>query len=145
MQMPTGPYNRRVLFGVIALLVVVAVARVATSGAADDLDGAIGIASTASRFESSQRAADSFVKIRGILLDEARSCVAKHSAQHPPCAARGAAVALAQSAAVVAVQCTQPGVYEARAGILRYLQGIKRLDRAPAGPPPPFPTLPHCS
>lgn len=108
------------------------------------LDGAISIASDEGRFDSSSQAGESFLEISERLLAESRQCVKQHNATYRPCAARSSAVALAQSAAVVVLGCTQPGVHEARFGVLRSLQGIKRLDVDPNGPLPPFPTFPVC-
>ena len=137
--------HRRWLLAAAALVVLGSLAAVTVNRRHPaNLADAIRIASDEGRFASSPRAGDSLVRITDVLIREGRACVAAHGRDYRPCQARASGAAVAQSAAVVAVHCTQPGVYEARVGMLRYLEGIRRLDRDPSGPAPPFPQFPVC-
>jgi len=145
---PRQSASRRRSAAVAIVVAVVAVAATAMAVQRHDtprtLAGAISTASSDRRFASTPRAANSLVEISQILTLEARQCVAHHGASYPPCSARASGAAVAQNEAVAVLRCTQPGVYEARQGIRRYLEGIRRLDIDSRAPTPPFPTFPHC-
>jgi hypothetical protein len=137
--------RRRIVIAVVALGVAGVIGfGLSRRRPAHTLQDAITIASSEGRFSSSRRAGQSLARISQILTAEGRACIAAHDPTYPRCTARASGAAIAQSAAVVALHCTQPGIYEARVGVLRYLQGIERLDRDPRAPPPAFPSFPLC-
>src|SRR5947207_405463 len=102
------PMRRVVLVVVLACVFVVGLGlRAAHRPTPHTLEGAISVASDDGRFASSPRAANALAEISRILTTDARACAARRTAAEPACAARASAAAIAQSAAVTVLHCTQ--------------------------------------
>lgn len=133
------------------LLIAVAVA-VGTVGAAlalrsegdEGIGGAVDLAEDQSRFSSSTEAGDTFALIAGVLLDDARACVAERSLEHPRCVALSEAAAYVQTVAVTAATCTGPGVFELRTRALEYLRAVERVGDDRDAARPPVADIPSC-
>lgn len=140
-----GAVRSRVLIVVAALLVVGAVAAVLLrDGAEEGVGDALGIAEDEGRFASSVQAGDTFALIAGIVLDDARTCVAERSRDHAHCIARSEAAAYVQAVAVTAVDCTAPGIFELRRRTAEYLRAVEAVEDVEDAERPPVPAIPSC-
>lgn len=77
-------------------------------------------------------------------MDDARACVAERSVEHPRCVALSQGAAYAQTAAVAATRCTDPGVFELRTRVLGYVQAIEHMSDADDAVRPPVARVPSC-
>ena len=101
------------------------------------------------RFVNGPRAGATFADLSGVLLADAQSCSRHRSDRDVRCAARFSAAAYTSVTAYSLLGCTQPGVFQARRGVLAELDGILALDhrhRPAAAPPrvPSVPSVPSC-
>src|SRR5207302_3955204 len=70
------------------------------------------------RFVNGPRAGATFADLSGALLADARSCSRHRSDRDVRCAARFSAAAYTSVTAFSLLGCTQPGVFQARRGVL---------------------------
>jgi len=106
------------------------------------------------RFDTGSSGAATFARIGNELLADAKRCQGRHAGPSRPdrradgdvrCIARFQAAAAANVTAVALLQCTQPGVFEARRRLLAELDAIAAVDRDPTHSAlPPVPAVPHC-
>ena len=96
------------------------------------------------RFANGPRAGATFADLSGALLADARSCSRHRSDRDIRCAARFSAAAYTSVTAFSLLGCTQPGVFQARRGVLAELEGILALDHrhGPAAALPRVPSVP---
>lgn len=99
-----------------------------------------------SRFTSGPTAGQTFAKISATLLTDGKACEHDHPGRDPRCVARLSGAAWANVTAVNLLNCTAPGVFQARTRLSRYLAAVDALDQSPRhGRVPPVPTVPECS
>ena len=105
------------------------------------------------QFSSSSRGATTFARVGDLLLADAKRCQRRHPGPARPgqpagdvrCVARFQAAAGANVSAVALLDCTQPGVFEARRRMLAELDAINAVDRAPSRSRlPQVPAVPKC-
>ena len=108
------------------------------------LDQAIAISEERGRFESSSTAADSFEAIAMLLLAETQHCAGDEDPPTPSCIAVGQGAAVAQSATVLARNCSTKGIDEMRKSQRAHLLAINRPIRS-ASDLPTVPRLPRCA
>ena len=140
-----------VIAGIVGAAAVAALllGRVGTSEEAG-LQGALSLASAQERYSNASEAAATFARIAELLLEDARTCLERDNQQVPSCEARAQAFTLAQTSAVIALRCTQPGIFELRATTHSFLREIERsageAEDAAGGVVEPLavPALPEC-
>lgn len=98
------------------------------------------------RFGNGPKSGLTFAALSHKLLEDGRSCAKQHGVANPRCRARFTAAAFASATAFAVRTCTQPGVYQARVGMLEELAGIAVLDKRPIGTvvAPSPPSVPRC-
>ena len=116
-----------VVVAIVAILcVAVGAAAVALRPERPPVEAALAVLDDDARFTTALEASDAFAEISSLL---ARSdCDAERDAA---CARALRATAWAQVTAVLIVGCRPPGVFEARAGLGRYLRGSGELPDRP--------------
>ena len=127
--------------GVLAALAAGGVALASGRSEPAGAGGALHLAEDAARFESSGEAADTFARIAGLLIDDARRCADEGAPGHARCVALAGAAAYVQAVAVEALRCTAPGVFELRTWTLDLLLAV---ERGQDGPPSPVAPIPSC-
>ena len=113
---------------------LLAVALVACSGGdgIDDVDGARALLQRDDAFETGDEAGASFARVADALLRLGRECVDEHGRDDERCQRPLGAAAFAQVFAADALDCTEPGIDEARSGLDAYLGGADELPAVPA-------------
>jgi hypothetical protein len=98
------------------------------------------------RFANGPTAGATFASVSARLLADGQACTRRLRRDDPRCTARMAAAAYASVVAPMLVNCTQPGVYEARHGLDTELKEIALFDARVLGtaPAPTVPALPTC-
>ena len=137
------------MVGVAVLLAVVAVVLVRHSVGASrsgPVGAARGVISDDAKFANGPTAGSTFASISARLASDGQACVRRWSRDDPRCSARMAAAAYATVVAPMLVDCTQPGVFEARKGLDDELKAIAAFDHQRPGtaPAPSVPALPPC-
>ena len=132
----------------VAVIVVVLVAGVFVlhrRGTSDGISTARHLLQQDARFANGPRAGNTFADLSHVLLSDAKACEHRHSSVDERCTARYSAAAYASVTAFALIECTQPGVYEARRDVLVELDGIVAVDRARGTVPAPrVPNVPTC-
>ena len=131
--------------GVLAVGTIVGYLVFERRGAPEEtlVDQAIAISDDRARFATSATAANSFAAIATLLMAETQDCAAIEDPPSPSCLAVSQGAAVAQSASVLARQCTSDGLAELRASQRAHLVAV-------SGPVsterdlPPVPRLPTC-
>ena len=139
-----GSWRRAAAVSVIALVVVAAAVglRPHESGLAKTRAA---LASD-SRFANGPKAGSTFADISRWLLADGQACQRSRSATDHRCRLRLSASAYAGVSAFILVDCTSPGVFQARAAMRSYIDQIETFDRRPLGsmPVPSLPNVPTC-
>lgn len=129
-----------------ARIVALAVGVVAIAGSCgtdeEPLDAAISIASDAGEFGNGPEAGESLARIAQHVDDAIEACDAEVDGTR--CASLSVASGYAQVLAVQVLQCTAPGRFEARTGMLELLRAIEVVSPDSTSTPEP-PPLPDCS
>ena len=99
-----------------------------------------------SRFANGPKAGSAFADISHWMLADGRACLRSHSTTDHRCRLRLSASAYAGVSAFILVDCTSPGVFQARAAMRSYIDQIEVFDRRRLGsmPVPPLPNVPTC-
>lgn len=114
----------------------------ACSGTDDPLDEAIAIADDAGEFGNGPEAGESLARIAQHLGRAIDGCDADEEAIR--CDSLRVASGYAQVLAVQVLQCTAPGRFEARTGMLELLREVDAVEPEDSSTPEP-PALPDCS
>jgi len=135
--------------GAVAIVALGAVSLVVRRGGAGAVGQARRVVLQDSRFVNGPRAGAAFADVSGALLADAQSCSRHHSDRDIRCAARFSAAAYTSVTAFTLLGCTQPGVFQARRGVLAELDGILALDHrhgptAAFSRAPSVPSVPSC-
>lgn len=125
--------------GAVVVVAVVAAAVVVARPAPDGLAKSKALVADDARFVTAQGSGLTFVKVATLLRAEAESCAKRRAQGSPRCAALFSASAYAQVSAVLVLDCTRPGVFDARQSMRRYLDALSRDP-----PPPDVPTPVKC-
>jgi hypothetical protein len=115
---------------VLALAIVV-LAACGGGGGVHDVDDARDLLDDDGAFDTGKDAGQSFAKIADALLELGRDCVDDKGREDETCGRHLAAAAFAQVFATDALQCTQPGIDEARVGLDAYLAGGEEVPQVP--------------
>lgn len=137
-EMPDGGVVPR---WAVAVGLALALVTTACSSDHEPLGSAIAIAEDDGAFGTGPEAGDSLARIAQHLEDARARCSADEGAR---CAALGVASGYAQVLAARVLQCTAPGRFEARTGVLELLEAVDRMDDAATDLPEP-PPLPDCA
>ena len=140
--------RRRVLAvaGLVALVAVGLAVDAVAGGPSSGLASARHVLQRDSRFASGPTAGTAFADVSNLMLHDAKACARRHSSADQRCAARFSAAAYASVTAFALVDCTQPGVFEARRAALKQLDGIAAVDDAHGrARAPRVPTVPDCA
>lgn len=96
------------------------------------------------RFPNGPKSGRVFADLSHDLLGDAQSCSNTHGRDDTRCRARFSAAAYANVTAAAVLNCTQPGIYDARRSTSQYLRSIAAHDRAPTRPAPSVPRVVTC-
>ena len=138
------PWRRLATAAALVLLVVAATTalRPHTSGLAKTRAAL----AADSRFANGPKAGSTFADISRWLLTDGQACQRGHSSTDHRCRLRLSASAYAGVSAFILVDCTSPGVFQARASMRSFVDQIVTFDRRPLGsvPVPSLPNVPTC-
>lgn len=127
------------LVGVLALALFLA------SGPRSEFDVAVDTLGDDSLFSTSRAAAESFLAVGEHLGEAGRRCVRDESRASPRCSALLAGAGYTQTAALRVVDCTRPGVFEARRAAIDHLDDLRTFAESETRTTPPGPpSLPRC-
>ena len=131
--------------GVVALLVVGLVVDATAGRSSSGLVSARRVLQRDARFTNGPTAGTAFADVSNLMLRDAKACAQHHSKTDQRCAARYSAAAYASVTAFALVDCTQPGVYQARRAAMQQLDGIVAVDDAHGkARAPRVPEVPDC-
>ena len=116
---------------VLALVLLAGISGCGGDGGIEDLEDAQAVLGEDDAFASGKEAGVTFAKVADGLLPLGRRCVETRGREDERCQRLLAAAAFAEVFAVEALDCTQPGIEEARAGLARYLRDGGTTPRVP--------------
>ena len=100
--------------------------------------------SAARNFTGGRDAAGALATISTRLLDEQKTCAARHGAGDVRCETRGVVIAWAQQSAVDVARCGRAGALDARRTLLGLLAQRDAADAGRLRAAPPLPPTPSC-
>ena len=137
---------RVIVIAVVAGLVALGAVVVTRHASVDGVASARRVLQRESRFANGPSAGTAFADVSHLLLQDAKACARRHSSADQRCAALYSAAAYASVTAFALLECTQPGVYQARRAALVQLDGITGVDRAHGrARAPRVPEVPSCA
>ena len=116
----------------VVLVLLLAIGGCGDDRTIEDLDDARAVLDDDDAFETGKEAGVSFARLADGLLPLGRRCIETRSREDERCQRLLAAAAYAQVFAVEALDCTEPGIAEARAGLSRYLRDGGSTPGVPA-------------
>ena len=124
--------RRRRAGAVAALVALLVLGGCGDDDSIEDLDDARSVLEDDDAFETGKEAGVTFARIADGLLSHGRRCVERRDRDDERCQRGLTAAAFAQVFAVEALDCTQPGIDEARAALRRYLRDGGSAPGVPA-------------
>jgi hypothetical protein len=126
--MPLSPQRRLAAMALAAalVLVVIAIAALVTRHPPTRVDRARALVADDARFSTAEETGVTFIGVAQLLRDEGESCLKRKGATASTCASFFSGSAYAQVSAVQVLNCTRPGVFDAREAMRRYLEDIAR-------------------
>ena len=96
------------------------------------------------RFGNGPKSADAFAAIASELLRAGRGCQAPRKHDERRCLALFEAAGAAETTGGFLVNCTAPGIFEARSLWRGYLDAVAQYERHPTEVRPAIPKVPTC-